>query len=230
MKRYPGCFYMKRKKRMDYETKAIEIQEADMSRGRYKTRFLRHGLTGGLLVLILSVGLLFVAGCSDNPVSSGSSQPQMSTTLDPQVGGPYDVSAGDLCRYGSGWAYPRWGGRISLNFGSRINRLIVPPGAVNERTFIEVSSCLREGTAKGEKFLEFEFAPNDLVFKRAAYLVLDLKNLRRVIDIKKYEGRELKLYYYNPETQAWELYQVAKIRFGRVIFKIEHFSKFGISH
>jgi len=188
-----------------------------------------------ILFAALILSILTISGCSDNPVAPHKA---VVTTLEdenpPDFNGfdatPIFESYDSTCFYGSGWATPFLGGMVRLNIGSPINRLIIPRMAVPRPVLIEATTCVyanREG--EGEKFLEIDFLPDDLVFKRPARLVFDLKTLKNLIKLDIIDGKEIKLYYYDSETEQWEFDQTARIFGGLVIFEIRHFSKFGIS-
>lgn len=182
------------------------------------------------LSLLLVAGFSLFTACSDNPVSSPD-QPSGSGIADVEQfnlvpPGDYDSD----CFYGEGKVTPRKGGVVHLNVGKKINRLIVPRRSVMEPVVIDVTTCLYQERTNGERFIEFEFGPSDLTFLRGSYLVLDLKSLQRFLKTEvTEEGMLLKLFYYNPDTDSWEFERYGRIIGGRVIFRIDHFSKFGIS-
>ncbi len=193
-----------------------------------KSRSLRPygaGRTAWLITLLVLFGLLGMTGCGHNPTA-----PDTSANVNLSPGTP-DASPGAFysnhrTAYGSGWVTPRRGGQIDLNWGSSKNQLIVPPGAVNKRLFIEVrTSFTRENLSTGQNFFEFEFSPDGTKFNTPATLVIQARALNRLLG----DGGVIKLYWYNPDTSQWEVEQSAHVRNGRVEFQIAHFSKFGVS-
>jgi hypothetical protein len=190
------------------------------------------GALGWMLAALLTTGL-FIDGCGNNPSAPENNlqDARAPMTVDPVLKklGDLEYTPADKCREVSAVAYPGRNAKVWLGWGSRLNSFIVPRGAVEEKTLIEINSCfIDEDTDGNIELIEFEFLPDGLRFSRAAQLVLDAGLIGQ---LKRHFGESnlVKLYWLNPETGEWELYQEARIIGRRVVFKISHFSKFGIS-
>lgn len=181
------------------------------------------------MALLLSVALL--TGCSNNVTAPDQ------TTLDQTEQDPVALAfatykrpdfSDDLCSEASGIITPQRGGRINLNWGHPSNRFVVGRGAVDQKVKVTISSCLIGGDKDNLDFVEFDFGPDGLEFNKPAKLIL---NARDLVKLKSRYGLNniYKLYWLNPETGEWEVYSEAVCVHGRIIFEIEHFSKFGIS-
>lgn len=99
------------------------------------------------------------------------------------------------------------------------SKLVVPPRALKEPVTIEAKTA-QFATPWGPVWF-YDFSPDGLQFLRPARLYLNTEMPR---------GEPLKLFWFNPETGKWQLEQVATTdNSGKVVFLINHFSKYAIS-
>ncbi len=184
-----------------------------------------------LTAFILAVGIGLLAGCSNNPSAPDTTATLTDSSIDPvalQFATLKRVDFDD-CREASGWVTPWRGGRIGLNWGHPSNRFIVRRGSVDQPVKVQISTCIVPGDEPNSvKMIEFDFQPDGLVFNKPALLVLNARSMSRLQ--RRLDLQDIyKLYWLNPDTGKWEIYQEAVCKNGHIIFKIEHFSKFGIS-
>lgn len=183
-------------------------------------------------VLVVSFLLMF-SGCGNSPT-----EPPLDQSIQDQ--GPSMVSAFDreqpfepktVCRTASGEVTVEHGGLIRFDWGGPRNRLYVAPGAVSEDMTVTVNICRTRHPVRrsGDDFVELEFLPDGAQFSPPAVLTLRARSLLSNPGLRGRDGQKLKLYYLNPETASWELLQEATIKRGLVQFKLNHFSKYGIS-
>ncbi len=117
------------------------------------------------------------------------------------------------------------GGTIYLELGAVSSVFDVPPGAVCEDA---AAGCFEHITAKAVFIMTpygsvvfYNFGPDGLVFAEDCTLLLDTRLP---------EGAVLHLFWFNPDTGAWEVEQRGEAdKKGIVEFEINHFSKYAIS-
>ncbi len=188
----------------------------------------RAGFVGAYcsIIILIIVSVLAITGCDKSPL-----QPELSAELPtPELAHKSTSFENNIkCFESSGLVTAADGGIVRLGWGGRKNSLRVKPGAVEKDVVIEITSCVPKGNRKNKySAIELDFGPSGLTFSKPAKLVLNagfLNALRSPI----HKG-VVKLYYYDPDTDEWLFQQEAKVRNGKIIFKISHFSKFGISH
>ncbi len=202
-----------------------------MQNNRERLGALRALPWASMPALVLLIGLMMLGGCGQNPA-----QPEPTVRAEPQLDPVAAEFAAlrffghDNCSESSGWVTPLRGGRIPLQWGHPLNRLVVYPGAVDEKVLVRISTCVVAGKTPDDiRLIEFDFQPDGLVFNKPALLILHEKSLER-LQLRDTNSDTIKLYWLNPETGQWEIYQEVPVVHGRVVFEIEHFSKFGISN
>jgi hypothetical protein len=103
----------------------------------------------------------------------------------------------------------------------------VPPGALNDSTYITVQSSFFARNLQGKvyKKLELEFGPDGLVFSVPATLKF------ASVLLGAGEGDELILRWFDPESESWVVVQKVIVNPGLslVTFEISHFSRYAIS-
>jgi len=207
-----------------------KIKESVMKKKNERSRGFPALPWAWLAAFILALGIGLLAGCSNNP-SAPDDAALTQTGVDPVALEFSTLKHGDFdqCRESSGWVTPWRGGRIGLNWGHPSNRFVVRRGAVDRPVQVRISTCIVPGEERNSiKMIEFEFKPDGLVFDKPALLILNARSLERLQ--QRYGlGDIFKLYWLNPASGEWEVYQEAISKNGHIIFKIEHFSKFGIS-
>jgi len=187
----------------------------------------RAGRHPGILVLIpLMLLTLLLYGCGNDPMSPTVGADDSAAMSAPQAGPSWHDRT--RCSDASGWITAGEGGEIDLGFKGRGGIFSVAPGAVDEDVFVDISICRNNHPHGGDyDFIQLEFGPTETTFAPPATLELKVGALHRVRGHGKL--RVLKLYYFNEDTGDWEVAAQSRIRRGKVKFKIEHFSKYGIS-
>lgn len=173
------------------------------------------------LLLTISLSVVYLAGCSSNstaPEELIPSDPQanwfdVATNGNDAAKGPKIEIEGDLDVLPVGIA----GGELSFSVEGIAVELDVPAGAVSTDVEITVDAT-RIKTVLGPIYL-FDFGPDGLVFDKPLQLHQPMPAGQRFAY----------LYYYNPETKAWELQQSVRVVNGVAVFNIYHFSKYGVS-
>lgn len=194
-----------------------------------KSRFLnKPRLTGAFLSInsLFVLALFAVVGCSNNPV-----QPDLQTDLPAlsEVSKAAPVNNDFTCYESSGLISVSDGGTIQLGWGSPRNSLQFDPGSVAEDVVIDVTACIVKGNPQNEfSVIELDFGPDGLSFAPSAKIVLNAGSLN-ALRAPRHDG-VVRLYYYDPDTDEWQLQQEAEIIRGTVTFAVDHFSKFGVSH
>jgi len=161
-------------------------------------------------------GLVFVVGCGNNstPVDylyenpEGGKLPQF---LEKPAG------ATEVSQYLDAEA----GGEIGFECDGGEHEFVVAAGSMPASCTIYISAWTK--LHEGDKVLRLNFAPSGLEFDPSAQLVVD------AVPIWENES-ELKLYWYDPEDEEWELEEAAAVDVnGEASFDIDHFSKYAIS-
>jgi len=110
------------------------------------------------------------------------------------------------------------GGTLQIPVGQETSKLYVPLGALDLSILISAKAVC--GTnRKGENLTEYEFWPDGLVFSKYSYLEHRTK---------AGDDTPVELWWYNPDKDSWELIQRGKIKSGKFVFSIEHFSKYQV--
>ncbi len=208
----------------------INFKESDMKAKFERVPGWRTFSLTWLMAVLLAAGIGLLAGCSSNP-SAPDNDTIVQTSADPVALEFATLKRGnsEQCNHASGWVTPWSGGRISLGWGHPANRFVVRRGSVDKPVRVEIATCFVPAEdATSLRLIEFDFQPDGLEFNKPALLILNARSLERLQN-RLGAISALKLYWLNPETGEWEVYQEAKVVNGNVIFEIEHFSKFGIS-
>lgn len=181
-----------------------------------------------LMNLMLIVALVVVIGCDQNPAQAPLLDDPAGLSADNQVMGKN--SSNDIsCHEASGLITVAEGGDIQLGWGGPQNVMTLTPGSVSEDVVIEVTTCIVKGNPDGQSpVLEFDFGPDGLFFTPSAQIVFNAGSLNALRAPSG--GGVVQIYYYDPDTDSWTLYQESEIVKGKITFDIGHFSKFGISH
>ena len=188
----------------------------------------RTGRAPGLLIVLpVLLAAFLMYGCGVDPVSPTSDQGSPLSLG--QAPGHLAVDRTQDCAEVSGWVTVEAGGSIDLGLKGKGGMFDVAPGSIDQDRLVKISVCRNEHPFGGSfEFVEFEFLPDGVTFNPAATLTIKAGSLNSV---KKSAG-ELKvitLYYFNEATGNWEVAAEAPVIKGKVVFKLDHFSKYGIS-
>jgi len=173
-----------------------------------------------LLAILIAVPILLISGCSSNPVAPDMNPAETSSAV--------LAESDPITSSVSAQVYAKTGGIVNLEWGSPANLLVVLPRTVTSDVVIEAAVNPVAAKAKGGyeyKSVEIDFGPDGLTFLMPALLVLDAQSLKLAGNSDTY-----KLSWFNPDTGKWEFQQASRVTFGKVFFKIYHFSKYGISN
>lgn len=175
----------------------------------------------GLVTVVASVGLF--AGCgdqalapvdvADDPIVNEYSGKDHSAVFN-------DMSSGVIIAVEASTSklVGVLGSSLGLWLPSGGTRFSVPALALEEPTRIDMK--VKQVKIDKHVCTLYDFGPDGLRFKRPSTLTLGLPYP---------DGTVVTLRWYNPETGNWEVQDSKPVRFGRVQFSINHFSKYGIS-
>ncbi len=185
------------------------------------------GRSPGLLMVVpvlLAAFLMF--GCGSDPVSTFNDADAAAVS---QAPGIWTVDKHQKCWEASGWVTVADGGTVDLGLRNRGASLAVAPGSINEDALVEMTVCINKHPFAGEfEFVQFEFLPEDVEFNPAATLTVKANALKRLKG-RRGAPKVIKLYYFNENSGEWEVAAKARVKRGKVTFKLDHFSKYGIS-
>jgi len=164
-----------------------------------------------LLGVVFMSAFIVISGCSkQNPTAPTAELPQSADRLIPATLDILEVE--ELIS-------PAISDTIQIIRNTSVDNFIIPAGALNSTTAIEVRSYYdRIGT---HQVLVYEFGPEGLVFNSATHLNIDITKLSKT-------SRAATLYYFDPLVNDWVVQGSALINLGRVDFSIYHFSKYAI--
>jgi len=185
-----------------------------------------------LLAGLIFAGLILFSGCGQEPAGTQPTefeQQDIDLDLAAKLISWGENDNGLNCRVSADSIIAEKGGSIRLGWGGPFNRLIVKPNSISKDTYIQISTCFEKGNFhRRDHVVEFDFQPDGLVFDEPALLVLNARVVN-ALSTRSARDKTVKLYYYNPDNGEWEFDQEARIYRGKVVFRIDHFSKFGIS-
>lgn len=167
-----------------------------------------------LLGMVAISAFVIISGCSSqNPTGPISGAPSDLTKITPAIAPSLAVI--DISELIS----PAHTDTIQILRNTSIDNFIIPAGALDELTNIEVRSY---GDYIGtRKVLVYEFGPEGLVFNSATHLNVDITKLKAL-------ARTASLYYFDPNINDWVYQGSVAVNGGRVDFSIYHFSKYAI--
>lgn len=200
-----------------------------------KSKFKRSGISPGILAIWVLAAMVVITaftfvGCGKNPVAPDQTNSAVDVN-DPFLKNKVDLTkeSKEITRNGIGWVTPNDGGVVRLNWGGRKTRLVFKSGTVESNILIRTSTTAMKLPFKGGfKLLELDFGPDGTKFLKPVKLVVNASWLKPV-GLRKGNNRTLSLHWFNPESGDWEIIQSAKVKKGKVIFYLTHFSRFGIS-
>lgn len=176
---------------------------------------------------LAAVVFLLASGCSriDNPLAPRSHDPAYTQTPDAASTGlaTKRVRAEESV---SRMVSAEHGGVLRLEGRSRHNGpylyiLRIPPGALSADTRITMSLPSKEAAC-------LDFSPEGLTFNNPVRLTMVIDERLRQTQI---EG-EADIYWYNPETDAWEAQGGQVVRLNRRIIQgvaaLDHFSRYSL--
>jgi hypothetical protein len=192
-----------------------------------------QALIGIAVLLVLAAMLLFGMSCSKLlPTAPQEDQVQGYRAEDLWPAPPANLVSAYRDRDGSAKSAEFIGpaGGV-VHFGNDFLELdlVVPPGALIERTLILGKAFLFAFRDRGDRSikqgLRLDFKPDGLVFLVPARLQLKAKLLHAE------EGDILILYWQNPNTHLWEVQQEVEVEDVNmeIEFDIYHFSRYAIS-
>jgi hypothetical protein len=180
-------------------------------------------LMGTALVLALGLVLLFPTGCS----KLLPTEPDALTKVDDYGILPpfFKPDATDLlCDVSASKFIDSEGGVVLVKNKCMAFEFVVPADALRSKTKITIQANFFESIQDGDVVngLVTDFGPDGLVFLKPASLVLkgDL--------LQASEGEVLTLYWYNPESDLWEVEQEVNISNSQAEFSVYHFSRYAI--
>lgn len=177
------------------------------------------------IIAVLLLGLVIFSACSQkSPTSPYSSIPgpsyaavpqeepkSLSTTEDFKVTCQSDFTVVyatllDLLRL------------VNVTLTCDSSKLVFPVGSVP--SLVTILGSVEQGLSNREGFVtRLNFFPDGLIF---------LKPLELHYRSASPEGREIKFYWYDPLAGVWKLEQTDKVKNGKVVFYIRHFSKYKV--
>lgn len=177
-------------------------------------------IMGLLLAFCLSVFMF--TGCSRN-----SAAPEVQDPIDKKIEYLYETGEADK-HYASPSLFELLevevsqvvgilGGTLSVDLDESSASFTVPAGALLRPTNIALE-VTELSTPLGSIYV-YDCGPDGTKFKAPAKLT------QQVPDGQEYAF----LYYFNTSTGVWELQETVKVKNGFATFKINHFSKYGIS-
>ncbi len=198
-----------------------------MTMRRTKPRLMRW-LVGAAVAVAVVAGLSFVSGCANAPTGPVEQDQGVSAlqfvdqNYGDQVGAVSDSAhaklLANLLHDLTSLLIGPDGGLLSVDLGDKSCTLQVPEGAVTSTVRIDMS-VLQVRTPWADATV-LGFGPDGLVFASPATLTLETNRAN---------GSTMRLFWWNPDTSAWEFQQATTVSSGRVSFQIRHFSKYGIS-
>jgi hypothetical protein len=182
-------------------------------------------LIGTASVLALATIMFFPTGCSNLLPT----EPDALSKVDDYGILPPFFKPGStdlLCEASaSRMIYPE-GGVVLVKNNCMNFEFIIPEDALVRKVKITVQAnyfeCVEAGAVV--KGLVADFGPDGLVFLKPASLILHGDVLEAA------EGDLLTLYWYNPDSDQWEIEQEAKVINSHAAFSINHFSRYAIKH
>lgn len=111
------------------------------------------------------------------------------------------------------------GGTLEMQMRGFKSKLKIPKNALSADVVISV-----EGVLVSTPFCEvllYDFSPDGLVFNLPASLEVDAGKLEK--------GTTFNLFWWNPDTSAWEFQQECVVDHHKIEFEVHHFSKYGIA-
>ena len=107
---------------------------------------------------------------------------------------------------------------VNITLTCDSSSLVFPVGSVPN--LVTITGSVEQGLSTSEGLVtRLSFFPGGLVF---------LKPLELHYRSSSPEGKEVKFYWYNPLTGVWKLEQTGKVKNGKVVFYIRHFSKYKV--
>jgi len=182
-------------------------------------------LLTSIIASLFVLGLVLFLGCSQkSPTSPYSSMPGPSYSLVPQEN-PNSLSSKDefkvLCQTEFTVEY-----NTLLDLLKLVNvivtcdssKLVLPVNSVPN--LVTIIGSVEQGLSRTEGRVTYlDFLPDGLIF---------LKPLELHYRSPSADGKEVKFYWYDPLSGTWKLKQAAKVKNGKVVFYIYHFSKYKV--
>lgn len=107
---------------------------------------------------------------------------------------------------------------VNVNLTCDSSRLVFPVGSVPN--LVTIIGSVEQGLSNREGLVtRLNFFPDGLIF---------LKPLELHYRSASPEGKEIKFYWYDPLTGVWKLEQTGKVKDGKAVFYIWHFSKYKV--
>ncbi|HWO56116.1 MAG TPA: hypothetical protein VNN55_00965 [bacterium] len=198
-----------------------------MKRNRNPWQKAGRWFVGATFVAAFVASVFLLSGCGDQPTSpvSGTGADALQY-VDQMHGDSFFASdAGGSAKLLNGvfraldmLLVGAEGGMLSVDLGGLTASLDVPAAALTGDALI-VMNVAQLQTPWGEATI-IDFAPDGLVFGTPARLSLETS---------RPDGDQLRLFWWNPSTERWELQETCTVSGGQVSFSIHHFSKYGIS-
>lgn len=183
-------------------------------------------LLAGTIIAVLLLGLLIFSACSQksptSPYSSNNPGPAYSVAPQENAG---SLATKDefkvLCQSEFTVEYKTLLDLLKLvnvTLTCDSSSLVFPVGSVPN--LVTITGSVEQGLSTSEGLVtRLSFFPGGLVF---------LKPLELHYRSSSPEGKEIKFYWYNPLTGVWKLEQTGKVKNGKVVFYIRHFSKYKV--
>jgi len=183
-------------------------------------------LLASTIIAVLLLGVVIFSACSQKSPTSpySSNNPGPAYSLVPQEN-PNSLSSKDefkvLCQTEFTVEY-----NTLLDLLKLVNvivtcdssKLVLPVNSVPN--LVTIIGSVEQGLSRTEGRVTYlDFLPDGLIF---------LKPLELHYRSPSPEGKEVKFYWYDPLSGTWKLKQAAKVKNGKVVFYIYHFSKYKV--
>ncbi len=188
-------------------------------RGSLRRKWYVSGL--GLL-LIISLSLLFMSGCSKNTVSNKTDDVVQEKVdwLTTEYNDPDNIKSSPIFPLTDtvlSFEVTAQGGQGDLVIGENKLSFVVPAGALSASESITIDAKLIQ-TPFGAMWM-LDCGPDGTVFAKALQVKVTWKSFKLVTA----------LFYFNERRGRWEVQQVAPVVGGSANLNIYHFSRYGIS-